>query len=185
MSMLASQILALPCFVPLVGLSLCGYIHPPHGLLGCNHLWDASQWCRFARRIPFLRPIWCCLPCLLCATSLASYAFFLHACLHVNAWLFACLCCPYSNLMELWTLVRTPFTFPAPFLSRIPWVWQYLFYISYTLIGYTLGTLAMFDLLFYSMWLHCACCMYIYIYLCMGDCALCMMDSGDYMSDLL
>ena len=32
------------------------------------------------------------------------YAFLLHACLHVHAWVFTYLCRLYSNLMEVWTL---------------------------------------------------------------------------------
>ena len=36
-----------------------------------------------------------------------------------------------------------PFIFPTPCLDRVPWVWQYLFYFSCTLLGHTLGTLAM------------------------------------------
>ena len=36
-----------------------------------------------------------------------------------------------------------PFYFPTPCLGRIPWVLQCLFYISCTLLGHTLRTLAM------------------------------------------
>ena len=39
--------------------------------------------------------------------------------------------------------LHVPFIFLAPCLGHIPQVWQCLFYISYTLLGHTLGTLAM------------------------------------------
>ena len=81
--------------------------------------------------------------------------------------------------------ILVPFTFPAPCLGRVLWVWQCLFYISCTLLGHTFGTLTFFDLLSRSVWLHCAWCMYIYIYLYMGDCVLCIMDSHGYVSNPL
>ena len=56
-----------------------------------------------------------------------------------------------------------PFTFPAPCLGHVPWVWQCLFYISCTLLGHTLGTLAMYDLL--SLYVIALCMMYVYIYI--------------------
>ena len=64
-----------------------------------------------------------------------------------------------------------PFTFPALCLGRIPWVWQCLFYISCTLLGHTLGTLAMSVLLslFYVIAL-CIMYVYIYIYICRCVC---------------
>ena len=39
------------------------------------------------------------------------------------------------------------FIFPTLCLGCIPWVWQFLIYISCTLLGHTLGMLAMFTLL--------------------------------------
>jgi len=60
-----------------------------------------------------------------------------------------------------------PFTFPTLCLGCVPLVWQCLFYISYTLLDHTLGTLAMSVLFSCPTCQHCAWCIYIYICLCM------------------
>ena len=83
-----------------------------------------------------------------------------------------------------------PFIFLAPFLGRIPQVWQCLLYISCTLLGHTLGTLSMsmYFLAFGDIIMHNA-CIYIYTHtyifasVCVGDRALWMMDPNGYMSD--
>jgi len=43
---------------------------------------------------------------------------------------------------------------PVPCLDRVPWVWQCLLYISHTLLGHTLGTLAMSGLFSCPICLH-------------------------------
>ena len=48
-------------------------------------------------------------------------------------------------------------SFLAPCLGRVLWVWQCLFYISYTLLGHILGTSAMFDSIVHDV--------YIYLYM--------------------
>ena len=119
MYMLASLDLGLAMLCAHVGLFLFGYIHPPRGLLGCNHLWDASTWCRFAWCIPFLRPMRCCLPCLLCTTHLAfiasMHSFCMLAYLFMHESLLACVIKPNSYYLMgvhtyLWYMrPRVPF----------------------------------------------------------------------------
>ena len=66
---------------------------------GCDHSWDTSLWCWCAWYTFFSAP---CLPCLLCATCLAFIAS-LHLCMLAYMFMHEFVCCPYSNLMELWT----------------------------------------------------------------------------------
>ena len=50
-----------------------------------------------------LRAMLLCLPCLLCSTCLAFFAFS-HLCTLAYMFTHESGCCPYSNPMELWTL---------------------------------------------------------------------------------
>ena len=65
-----------------------------------------------------------------------------------------------------------PFTFPAPCLGHVPWVWQCLFYISCTLLGHTLGEwqCLVYFLVRCDSIVHDACFIYIYIYICLLVC---------------
>ena len=54
-------------------------------------------------RLSPLCAILICLPCLLCATHLAFFAF-MHLCMLAYMFMHESLCCPYSNPIELWTL---------------------------------------------------------------------------------
>ena len=70
-----------------------------------------------------------------------------------------------SQPLYLEPCIQTRLSFHVLCLGRVLWVWQCLIYLSYTLLGHTLGTLAMSDLHFlylvgHTLWMQ---AMFIYL----------------------
>ena len=89
LSMLASLDLGFAMVVSPIGLFLCGYIHPPRGLIRYNHSWDTPPWCWCAWYTPFFTPCNVDMLALLALCHPFGFLRFfasLHACLHVHAW---------------------------------------------------------------------------------------------------
>ena len=153
-----------------MGLFLYGYICPHRGLLGCNHLWDASLWCQFAQCIPFLCPVRCCLSCLLCATRLAFFASMLSFCtlaymFIMNLCLLVSFILQSSGTMDTWskpTFVLLGHTLLFDNMLVCPFI---------CLACFVCPHLAFFVSMFFACSLYLL-CFFLYLYVCLFPCLL-------------